>query len=85
MQRDGSDSSINLRPVSQIVAWKQPNSIHRDKLKDKILADIEQKKREEKDEKTVTSVCDCREILGLADMSSKNEAKDFAAKAVRKH
>ncbi len=32
----------------------------------------------------MSRVCDCNEILGLADMSSKNEAQDFAAKAVRK-
>ena len=40
MQRDGSESSLNVRPVSQIQAWKQKGSHHRKLIKDRKDEDI---------------------------------------------
>lgn len=76
-KQDGDDSETNSRPVSQITAWRQPDSLHWTLMRAERENEIKKKAKEELDKKNCL-------ILGLADLSSKNSARDFAERANEK-
>ena len=63
--------------MSQIQAWKLPNSHHRKLVEKRRIQEKEKKDKEEREKKNSN-------ILGIADLSSKNSARDFAQRATEK-
>lgn len=74
--QDESNSDLQA-PLNSIVAWKHKNSHHKSLVREKRLEAAKKKEKEEYDKKHCL-------ILGLADLTSKNSARDFMERAKEK-
>ena len=77
-QKDGSEIDLATRPQNLITAWKEPKSLHYKLLGKSRIEEKQKKEKEEKEKKNSL-------ILGIADLTSKNSARDFVQRANEKH